>query len=411
MSIPHVLFASMIAALALGAVCHGGDTWKVRNRGKEPYVVRLRPASNHKAGFAIKATVPPGESKTIQLTQQGSFHLNILFLNPDGSVRTSWTADESVDLRNRIVPEEGDDLMQVTMTKQMAGSGGEPSYYQVELFRIPGVNWVDDVDLLDTRMKLIDLGAITDEDPNVDVEGGLTLGGEPIEYRVSGQPGALSLTLGGRTYTLDDLTIVRDALQKRDVVSGTYAGDDRAGEFILERRDGLPFDRFSLDVKDRGAADWVSFELGSSPTTASRTADDSGVRLDEIRGILFEFQEGLRQDQARVEARLEVLGAQLDERTTALELRLANPEIHQIMTTCVECHQSTPHQQAPRGFHALRAALPKMSERTADKMMGQAELSTEERAQFLGFVGRLKAIEPRTAPPGDGVEAPPPPLP
>ena len=385
----HRVALGVIAfVVGAGSPCFAEDSWKVTNRGRGgSYIVRLRPASNRKAGFAISEMVKPGETKTIALSYQGSFDVNIQFLNTDGSVKNSWTADQPVDLRRRTYPATGDNLMDVAMQEPPTkGPDGK--------MKMGAAKWmpmVSGMRFSEPAHQLFEVGAVSTQDPRnpkLDFNGGVTVGEKVINFQVSGPPREPLLLIGGEPYKIADLVVSRGPEQSRVVVSGAYSGGGRTGEFLLERRDGFPFYRLNLDLKAQGASDWTSFQLGSA-AVASEVKRGQGVGIDEVRDVVFELQQPLKMGQDRVEQRMAAMETTLIGRLAELELRLADPKVLRIVKACVECHRNEPAAKAPRNLSALLANIPKMTAKTTKEMIERSELDEQDKARFVEYAKEL----------------------
>jgi len=366
------------------STCIAADSWKVVNRGAAAYIVRLRPSSNRKAGF-IPQKVEPGETKTIALTHQGSFDLNIQFLDKDGKVKVSWTADQPIDLRNRTYPEIGDNLTDVAMQDPpIMGPDGKQISVTKRMPMLKGIRFEDTVG------KLHQLGAVSTEDPKnpkMDFEGAVNVGDSVIKVQLSGPPKEPSIALDGVTYQVADLGVCLGP-RASVVLSGTYSSDDHVGAFLLERRDGFPFHRISLDLKVNESEDWTSFNIRPALAAGKNTGGD-GARIDEVRDIAFEFQRPLKEGQALIEKRLTAIEDKFHGRLAELELRLANPKLFGAIKGCVECHQSTPGTKAPQNMASLLRSIPKMSVDNREEMIRRSKLDEQVKEQFLNYAAEL----------------------
>lgn len=363
------------------------DTWKVTNRGGGTYVVRLRPASNRKVGFAVSQAVKPGETKTIPLAYQGSFDINIQFLDKDGSVKNSWTADQPIDLRKRPSSPAGDNLIAYAMSEPTrVGPDGKTMYT---------LKWTPPrlvgMELRESTKELYELGAVNIQDPKspkLVFEGGVTVGEKILNFQASGTPSEPVLAIDGEVYKIADLVIFRSPQEGRATLSGTYSGGGQAGEFLLERRESFPFPRLNLDLKAQGASDWSSFRLGAM-AAAKEVKGGVGVQIDEVRDVVFELQQPLKDGQMRVEQRLAGMEARLNGRLAEVELRLGDPKVFRIMKTCVNCHRDEPAPKAPRSLPSLLTAIPRMSEATTKDMIKRSELDEQDRARYLDYAKEL----------------------
>jgi hypothetical protein len=338
----------------------------VTNRGKGTYIVRLRPASNRKAGFFVSKPVKPGDTMTIPLPVQGSFDINIQFLDTDGNVKNSWTADQPVDLRKRTYPETGDNLSDAAMLDppRMGTDGKMVMGAMKRMPLLKGMRFTE------RTQQLYQVGAVDTEDPKnpkVDFAGAVTVGEKLISFRMSGPPRDPSIAIGGEPYKLADLEVFGSLQEGRVVLSGTYSGGGRAGEFLLERRDGFPFYRLNLDLKARGESDWSSFQLD----------------------VVFELQRPLTEGQARIEQRLAAMEASLNGRLAELELRLVDPKVFRIVNACVNCHRTKPGPRSPLSLSALLPNIPKMSAATTEDMIQRSKLDEQDKARFLNYAKEL----------------------
>lgn len=374
---------------ASGETCPAADVWKVKNNGATDFVVRLRPANNRRQGFDVSTTVKAGAGAEIEIKHEGPFDLNIQFLNKDGGIQSSWSPDDELFLRRWNLEKEYD-LAVVKMAFLKDDEYGNPQMYAAERFHIGSSL------LLQQWEKLFELGVSKDyaSAATVKLAGALSLNDETIPFHISGPPTELLLTIGAQVYKVTELLIHRN-VDRSIVFSGTYASESRVGEFILERRDGFPFYRFQLELKPSTDSVWTSFQLTSRPVVNHEAKTTDGIGLVDLREALGGLRNSLTTDQKRVETRLAALEARLDDRMTELELRLADPKIHQIMKSCLACHRTDQSRgRAPKDFHTLQTAALRMSESKADDMMGRSGLSQDEKARFLAFLNEAKGRSP-----------------
>ncbi len=384
----------LMLLLGVCGICEAADHWVVANRGPWKFIVRVRPASNRRAGFTA-TEVKPGDVARIPLADQGSYDLNIQYLNQDGGLMNSWTSDQPIDLRNRKYPETGENLMSVAM--QLPPTRGPDGGIIMGAPKV--VPMLQGVQMMEPLNKLVQIGAIAPEGKTVDFGGGVMVGDKAIHFRVSGAPGSPSVVIDGETYEVGDLMVSGKPADAVVAVSGTYEGGGKAGDFLLERREGFPFQRIRLDLKAKGEADWRTLQLGAGAAAGEARAG-AGASLDEVRDVVADLQRPLGEAQARLETRLGEVEKSLGGRLFALErlagyqmtkdLQREDPQVFRIVSACVACHREAPGAvRGPRSVASLFLGIPGMTTEKRDEMIEQSELNEEDRARFLKYAEEL----------------------